>query len=143
MTTGAAHAGSRGTSFSRPGSSCGRCRPGTPPPGSPRGLSRLVAVARGHLADALRFTLLIPVREIGIRRFCLRALGMAVLTLRRVHAHPAFTDVRDVRVSRRAVHATVIVTNALASSDPALKFLFKGFTRRLPPPVQGRGGASA
>ena len=112
-------------------------------PGFVEGLLGLVAVARCHLADALRFTLLIPAREAGIRRFCLWALGMAVLTLRRIHARPAFTDSRDVKIPRRSVRATVIVTNALARSDPALKLLFEAFTRRLLVPAQGRGDASA
>ena len=39
------------------------------------GLLRLVAIARQHLADALRFTLLIPAGETGIRRFCLWGAG--------------------------------------------------------------------
>ena len=112
-------------------------------PGFVEGLLGLVAIARCHLADALRFTLLIPAREVGIRRFCLWALGMAVLTLRRIHARPAFTDSRDVKISRRSVRATVIVTNALARSDPALKLLFEAFTRRLLVPMQGGRAASA
>ena len=107
------------------------------------GLALLVAIARRHLANALRFTLLIPARETGIRRFCLWALGMAVLTLRRIHAHPNFADSGEVKISRRSVRATVVVTNALAHSDLALKVLFDAFTRRLPSPDQGRGAASA
>ena len=105
------------------------------------GLLLLVAIARQHLANALRFTLLIPSRETGIRRFCLWALGMAVLTLRRIHARPAFTDSGQVKISRRSVRATVVVTNALAHSDLALKFLFDTFTRGLPSAAQ-RGGAA-
>ena len=101
------------------------------------GLLHLVAIARLHLANALRFTLLIPSRETGIRRFCLWALGMAVLTLRRVHTHPAFTDSRQVRISRRSVRATVVVTNSLARSDVALRVLFHAFTRGLPSPGPG------
>lgn len=109
-----------------------------------KGVALLVAIARQHLANALRFTLLIPAREAGIRRFCLWALGMAVLTLRRIHAHPTFTDSGEVKISRRSVQATVIVTNALARSDLALKVLFDAFTRRLSAsPRQGRGVASA
>ena len=107
------------------------------------GLLHLVAITRRHLANALQFTLLIPGRETGIRRFCLWALGMAVLTLRRIHAHPAFVDSREVKISRRSVRATVVVTNALARSDLAMRLLFDAFTRRLPAPRQGRGVASA
>ena len=53
------------------------------------GLFSLLGIARGHLADALRYIQLIPAHETGIRRHCLWALGMAVLTLRRIHATPA------------------------------------------------------
>ena len=103
-------------------------------PGFADGLLELVAIARHHLENALRFTLLIPTREIGIRRFCLWALGMAVLTLRRIHAHPAYTASREVKISRRSVRATVLVTNLLARRDSALKFLFEAFTRELAKP---------
>ena len=105
-------------------------------PGFAEGLRELVAIARHHLEDALRFTLLIPARETGIRRFCLWALGMAVLTLRRIHAHPAYTASRDVKISRRNVRATVLITNALARRDSALKLLFEAFTRGLATPVK-------
>ena len=106
------------------------------------GLLHLVAIARLHLANALRFTLLIPPHEVGIRRFCLWALGMAVLTLRRVHAHPSFTESRQVRISRRSVRATVVVTNTLTRSDFALRMLFRAFTRGLPSSGPGEGMTS-
>ena len=89
-----------------------------------------------HLGNALAFTLLIPGRETGIRRFCLWALGMAVLTLRRIHAHADFTSGQQVKISRRSVWATVIVTSLAARSDVALKALFARFTRKLPSHVE-------
>ena len=96
------------------------------------GLLGLVGMAREHLLAALRFTLLIPARETGIRRFLLWALGMAVLTLRRINAHPDFTDGNEVKISRQEVRSTVLVTSALARSDQALKLLFNAVTRALP-----------
>ena len=95
------------------------------------GMLELVAVATEYLADALRFTLLIPAREAGIRRFCLWALGMAVLSLRRIYAQPAFTDGRQVKISRRSVRATMIAGSALAGSDRALQVLFRSLTRKM------------
>ncbi len=115
---------------------------GRPPPEFIEGLLNLVAIARHHLANALRFTLLIPARETGIRRFCLWALGMAVLTLRRIHARPAFTDAGEVKISRRSVRATVVVTSALARSDAALKILFEALTCRLPALEPGKDALS-
>ena len=107
------------------------------------GMLELIAIARCHLANALRFTLLIPARETGIRRFCLWALGMAVLTLRHIHARPMFANAREVKISRRSVRATIIVTSALARSDWMLKLLFSILTRRLSAPGSGRGVVSA
>ncbi|MFT5392463.1 MAG: farnesyl-diphosphate farnesyltransferase [Gammaproteobacteria bacterium] len=85
----------------------------------------LVNIAHSHLRDALDYTLLIPRDEAGIRRFCLWALGMAVLTLRKVHAHPDFTDAKDVKIARSSVKATVLVTSALVQRDRTLRALFK------------------
>ena len=105
---------------------------GRPAPGFVAGLSELVGITRRHLADALRFVLILPPRETGIRRFCLWPLGMAVLTLRRIHATPAFRSGQDVKISRRNVRAVTAVTSLLARSNGALKLLFEGLTRDLP-----------
>jgi len=97
-----------------------------------KGLQELVAVAHHHLTNALRYTTLLPARETGIRLHCLWALGMAVLTLRRIHATPGFASGQDVKISRRSVHAVVVVTRLFASSNWVLKFLFKLTTLGLP-----------
>ena len=74
-------------------------------------LRELIGVAHAHLRNAVAFTLLIPRDEPGIRRFCLWAIGLAVLTLRRIASHPEFTSGAEVKVS----HATVALTRALTS----------------------------
>ena len=101
-------------------------------PGFADGLSKLVAIAHRHLANALRFVLILPAHETGIRRFCLWPLGMAVLTLQRIHATPAFTSGQDVKISRRSVRAVTAVTSVLVRSNLALKLLFQGLARGLP-----------
>ena len=106
-----------------------------------RGLVRLVAMARGHLADALRYVQLIPPRETGIRRHCLWALGMAVLTLRRIHATPGFESGKDVKISRRSVRAVTTLGSLAASWNWALDRLFEALVRGLPAP-RGAGGAN-
>ena len=98
------------------------------------GLLELVAVTRQHLEAALRYTLMIPRRETGIRRFCLWPLGLALLTLRRIRRTPAFTSGGEVKVSRRSVWAVVIVTSVFARSDLALRLLFRLCARGLPQP---------
>ena len=107
-------------------------------PGFIKGLYELVAIARHHLTNALRFILLIPVREAGIRRYCLWSLGMAVFTLRRIYAMPTFKNGQDVKISRSNVKAVIVVTSALARSNLALKLLFEVVTRNLPRPALGK-----
>lgn len=99
-----------------------------------RGLNHLIAIAHGHLGNALSYTLLIPAHETGIRNFCLWALGMAVLTLRKIHAHPGFSDPAEVKISRRSVQATVLTSRLCARSDTALELLFSMFSRGLEVP---------
>jgi farnesyl-diphosphate farnesyltransferase len=120
--------------FRESGFELARMSPGTRDPRFLEGYSTLVAVARGHLANALEYTLAIPRAQPGIRRFCLWALGMAVLTLRRIHATPGFSAAAQVKISRRAVAATVRVTDLCVRRDWLLRALFEGFTRALPSP---------
>ena len=102
------------------------------------GLTTLIGIARGHLVNALRYTQLLPARETGIRLHCLWALGMAVLTLRRIHATPAFRSGRQVKISRRSVRAVTVVASGVARSNAALSLLFGLLTRGLPPAVTAR-----
>ncbi len=95
-------------------------------------LRQLIGVARSHLANALRYTLLIPAHEKGIRRFCLWALGMAVLTLRKINNNLEFNAGRQVKISRRSVKATIISTNLLTGHDALLELLFKIAASGLP-----------
>jgi farnesyl-diphosphate farnesyltransferase len=106
--------------------------PGTRDHGFLAGYAVLVAVARGHLANALDYTLAVPAEQVGIRRFCLWALGMAVLTLRRIHASPGFRSGAQVKISRRAVRATARVTDLCVRRDRVLRFMFEAMTRGLP-----------
>jgi farnesyl-diphosphate farnesyltransferase len=84
----------------------------------------LVGIARTHLENALKYTLLIPKDEPGIRRFCLWAIGMALLTLQRIRRNPYFTSGDEVKISRRSVRLVVLVSKAACNSDMALRALF-------------------
>lgn len=96
------------------------------------GLNTLVAVAREHLEAALEYTLLIPPRETGIRRFLLWTVGLAVLTLRRIHTNPRFSSGEDVKVTRRDVRVMTLVATALARRDAALRWVFRNACASLP-----------
>ncbi len=96
------------------------------------GLEDLVGVAHLHLRNAFEYTSLIPTREVGIRRFCLWALGLAVLTMRKINANPRFTSGDQVKVSRRTVRATVMTTNLMLRSNRGLRLLFESAASGLP-----------
>ncbi len=104
-------------------------------PGFAEGLFELLAVARHHLARSLRYILLIPRRETGIRLFCLWTAGMAVLTLRRIHAKPEFRSGQEVKISRRSVRVTLAVAQLAVRSNLMLKLLFALLAWRLPSAV--------
>lgn len=89
------------------------------------GLEQLIGIASGHLANALRYTMLIPRQQSGIRNFCLWALGMAVLTLRKINHHRNFRCGAEVKITRRSVRATVLVSRLSASHDGLLRMLFR------------------
>ncbi|NJD05293.1 MAG: phytoene/squalene synthase family protein [Methylococcaceae bacterium] len=88
------------------------------------GFRRLIATAHGHLANALEYSLLIPARETGIREFCLWALGMAVLTLRKLNANLDFSASSQVKISRNSVKATIAVSRVSLRSNVMLQAAF-------------------
>jgi farnesyl-diphosphate farnesyltransferase len=95
-------------------------------------LRELVGVAHAHLRNALTFTLLIPPKETGIRRFCLWAIGLAVLTLRKISANPRFSSGREVKVTRTTVTLTRVLTSSAIGNNWMLKRLFESAARGLP-----------
>jgi farnesyl-diphosphate farnesyltransferase len=99
------------------------------------------------LKAALAYTLLITKQENGIRNFCLWAIGLAVLTLRKINKHLDYTAEKQVKISRLSVKATILATQLTGQSDALLKFLFNLASWRLPPasrltnlPLQVTGG---
>ena len=96
------------------------------------GLAELVGVAHAHLRSALEYSCMIPSRETGIRKFCLWAIGLAVLTLRKLHRNPAFRSGAEVKVSRRTVKGTILTTNLALRSDKALRLVFERAADGLP-----------
>jgi len=95
-------------------------------------LRELVGVTHAHLRNALTFTLLIPPNEIGIRRFCLWAIGLAVLTLRKINANPGFVSGAQVKVKRSTVTVTRILTSVAIGNNWMLRRLFEGAAIGLP-----------
>ena len=106
----------------------------------------LLGIAHAHLRNAVAYTLLIPARERGIRRFCLWAIGLALLTLRNIHAQPVFADAAQIKVSRRTVATVALLGRAVAPHDRLIRTALRLLARGLPPgptaPRWVRGEAS-
>jgi farnesyl-diphosphate farnesyltransferase len=118
--------------FARHGVELAEVSPQRPDARFQAGVRELVAVAHGHLRNALAYALLLPPRETGIRLFCLWAIGLAVLTLRRIDAQPDFTRGAQVKVSHSAVLLTRLCTSAAVRNDRLLRRLFEYAARGLP-----------
>jgi len=106
--------------------------PGQDNPAFQNALLELVAIAGGHLDQALRYTLMIPKEQTGMRDFCLWAIAMAVLTLRRIAAQPAFQRADQVKISRDSVRRVVWMSQLLHRSDDLLRLAFRVGIRPLP-----------
>jgi farnesyl-diphosphate farnesyltransferase len=96
------------------------------------GMRELIGVAHAHLRNALEYTLFIPGTEAGVRRFCLWAVGLAVLTLQKINKNPGFTAGSQVKISRSAVSMTRLLTGLLLRNDWLLRRLFAQAARGLP-----------
>lgn len=94
----------------------------------------LLGIANGHLNNALSYTLNIPKTEAGLRKFCLWALGMAVLTLDKIRQNPNFTNGQQVKINRNSVKMTVFLTSLFVKQDVILRSLFNFCGRNLPVP---------
>ncbi|WP_233840835.1 phytoene/squalene synthase family protein [Dyella sp. 2HG41-7] len=95
-------------------------------------MSELVGIAHAHLREALEYTLLIPTKHAGIRRFCLWAIGMALLTLRNLQNNLDFSAGTQIKISRKAVARTILMTRVLGKSNTGLRWLFAITARGLP-----------
>lgn len=95
------------------------------------GMKQLIPVAHAHLRDGLDYALRIPAAETGIRHFCLWALGMAVMSLRKIHHDPSFVAFAPVKISHTTVRATIVITNMATRRDNMLRHLFRWSSRGL------------
>ena len=99
-----------------------------------KGLEHLISIAHSHLHNALRYTLLLPAHETGIRNFCLWALGMAVLTLKKIKQNLDFNNSDQVKITRNSVKATILSTRLVGRSNMMLSLLFNLTSRELKTP---------
>ena len=122
--------------FRESGYELGRLSPGEADPRFLNGFFELVAITGRQLRDGLRYVLLIPAHETGLRRYLLWSLGLSVLTLRSLYRSPSFHNGRNIKLSWLNVAALIVSTSLLARSNSALTTLFKVVARGLPSPAQ-------
>ena len=93
--------------------------------------TELLTIAYQKLEDSLRYILLIPKQEIGIRQFCFLAFGLAAMTLSKIANHQQFTNKDVVKLSRHTVMAFYGFTKIASASDFLMKAFFYQSTRPL------------
>ncbi len=118
--------------FARMGVDLGRVDKQRYQPGFGKAYAKLIGIAYTHLRNGFEYTLMIPDRESGIRRFCLLALALAVQTLQRIRRNPDFRSGSEVKVSHRVVTNTLIMTRLFAGSDRVMRRWFGRLGRGLP-----------
>lgn len=92
--------------------------------GDPRfgaGVEELIARSHGQLREALGYALLLPREELGLRRFCAWPIGMALLTLQRLHRHPGYGASDEVRNPRETARLLANLSRLAAGHDWLLR----------------------
>ena len=88
------------------------------------GLHQLVKITHDHQVNALRYVLYIPYHQPGIRRHCLWALGMSILTLDKIYKKPTFSSGKEVKISRLTVKSVISQAQSALDSNRALTEMF-------------------
>jgi farnesyl-diphosphate farnesyltransferase len=88
------------------------------------GIEHLIGITHRHLRNALDYALLLPNSEPGLRRFCLWAIGFAVLTLRKVRRHCDSERGVRIRISRRTVGLAARTIDLICERDGLLRGAF-------------------
>jgi len=91
------------------------------------GIKKTLKITCEHLQQAMNYIYLIPKHETGIRKFCLWAVAMAVLTLRKIAKEKGFYTGQQVKISRQTVKMVILGSNLLIKQDKILQFLFEKF----------------
>ncbi|MDQ7090147.1 MAG: phytoene/squalene synthase family protein [Methylococcales bacterium] len=99
-----------------------------------QGLIHLLSIAEKHLEDAMEYTQLLPPHETGIRNFCLWAIGMAVLTLKKIKQNLSFNESSQVKINRKQVKATILVAKLTVRNNYLLSLVFNYFSKELKEP---------
>lgn len=84
----------------------------------------LLKIAYQKLQDSMSYILLIPKEDVGIRRFCFLAFGLAVMTLSKITMRERFDHKDEVKLSRKKVMAFYAFTKIAVGSNVLMKLFF-------------------
>ena len=91
-------------------------------------MDALIAEARRHLVDALRYCTTLPRSQYRIRLFCLTSFYFAVRTLRRAASDQHLLEpAHKLKITRGEVYRTLLATHLVAPSN----YLVRAYYRRL------------
>jgi farnesyl-diphosphate farnesyltransferase len=92
----------------------------------PTGISQnqLLQIAYEKLQASLEYILLIPKRELGMRRFCFLAFGLAVMTLAKIAQQKSLSNRNKLKLRRSTVMFFYIFTQFAVRSDALMKKFF-------------------
>jgi farnesyl-diphosphate farnesyltransferase len=93
--------------------------------------TELLSIAYQKLEKSLRYILLVPKQEIGIRQFCFLAFGLAAMTLSKIANQKQFTYKDKLKLSRHTVMTFYSFTKLASRSDSLIKAFFYLSTRSL------------
>jgi farnesyl-diphosphate farnesyltransferase len=93
--------------------------------------TELLRIAYDKLQSSLSYILLLPKNEIGMRRFCLLAFGLAVMTLEKIATEKEFSNKTEMKLSRNTVWVFYGFTRLAASNDFLMKSFFYIASSRL------------
>ncbi len=93
--------------------------------------SELLVIAYQKLQASLRYNLLIPKREVGMRRFCFLALGLAIMTLEKIAQRDQHQNLYSIKLTRNTVTIFYFFNQIACNSDALMRCFFYLFSRRL------------
>ena len=93
--------------------------------------AELLKIAHKKLQDSMSYILLLPENEIGMRRFCFLAFGLAVMTLEKIASREEFSNRSEMKLSRNSVWIFYAITKIAAGNTFLMKSFFFAASKQL------------
>ncbi|MDR6460505.1 farnesyl-diphosphate farnesyltransferase [Chryseobacterium vietnamense] len=94
--------------------------------------TEMVNIAYKNLQEALKYTLLIPASEAGIRRFLFWTISFSLFALRGIQKNPSFSQKEEIKVPRTNIVKVMMVTRILGTGDATLTKFFNSVSETIP-----------